>query len=282
MGGQLKLQEDSVMARSIQRLAIAAFICLLSTGTAIRAQNGQAEGSFTVDGETVTIQHVTVHEQEHSLEEGQTAYLLTLSEQKIPYMEVDDMCPGEYGNRAIQLKVDRNQEVFMTNYCFLGGNSSGATFEIAFETFGPRDYTGSLAAELEVFDSKVAFDLKFSAPLPEELPGELLPAGGGEPGAAYLAWTAAVKSGDLERIMAVLPAEQAEGFESMPADEQQENIEFLQMMVPDEMEVLGGRLVDDIAYLEVRGKTEGESTNGEVKLVHKDEIWVAVSESWSG
>ena len=128
----------------------------------------------------------------------------------------------------------------------------------------------------------LAFDLRFSTELPEELPGELLPAGGGEPGAAYLAWTVAVKSGDLEQIKAVLTPEQVEEFESMPVEEQQENIEFLQMMVPDELEVLGGRRVDDIAYLEVRAVMEGEPTRGEVKLVHKEGVWVAVRESWSG
>ncbi|MCZ6727685.1 MAG: hypothetical protein O7A98_10095 [Acidobacteria bacterium] len=268
------------MARNLLWLT-AALICSLSTGTATWAQNGWAEGSFTVDGEMITIEHITVHEQEDPFEEGQTAYLLTLSEQKIPYVEVDDMCPGEYGNRAIQLKVDQNREIFMTNYCFQGGNSSGETFVVTFESFGPQEYSGSVAAELEVFDSKVAFDLRFSALLPEELPGELLPAGGGEPGAAYLAWTAAVKSGDLERIKALLSPDQLEGFDALPAEEQEENVEFLQMMAPNEVEVLGGRLVDDIAYLEIRATMEGEPASGEVKLEHGGGIWVVVSESWS-
>lgn len=268
------------MAQSTLRPAIAALACFLSVGTATQAQIGRAEGSFTIDGETVTLEHVTVHEQDHSLEEGQTAYLLTLSEQEILYLDVDAMCPGEYGNRAIQLKVDQNQEIFMTNYCFEGGNSSGSTFELTFDSFGPREYSGSVAGELEVFDSSVAFDLRFSAPLPEELPGELLPAGGGEPGSAYLAWTAAVQSGDLERIMAVLPADHREGFESMPAEEQAENIEFLQMMSPNDVEVLGGRRVDDVAYLEVSATMEGEPVNGEIRLEQSDGVWLAVKESW--
>ena len=161
-----------------------------------------------------------------------------------------------------------------------GGNSSGETFDVTFESFGPLEYSGRVAGELEVFDSKVTFDLRFSAPLPEEMPGELLPAGGGEPGAAYLVWTAAVKSGDLEQIKAVLAPEQLEMFASMPAEEQAENAEFLQMMAPDEVAVLGGRLVGDIAYLDVTATMEREPVTGEVKLELMGGVWVSVSESW--
>ena len=138
-----------------------------------------------------------------------------------------------------------------------------------------------MAAEFEVFDQQVAFDLRFTAPLPEELPGELLPAGGGDPGAAYVAWRNVVKSGDLEKIKASLPQERREEFEEMPPEDQKDALEFMQMMSPEDIEVLGGRLVGDVAYLEVKATMDGEPVEGDIKLEKMDGVWVAVTEGWS-
>ncbi len=241
---------------------------------------GEATGSVEADGESIAMPHVTVHEQEHPWEEGQTVVLVTLSEQEIPYLEVDDMCPGEFGNRSVQFTVDDAGETQMTNYCFQSGNSSGQTFEVAFTTFGPEEYAGTVSADFEVFDSAVSFHFDFAATLPSELPGEVLPAGGGEAGAAYLAWSEALAGDDTDLILSLLPAEQAEMFRSMPEEEQQENLEFLRLMAPTAVEVTGGRRVGDVAYLDVSATMEGEPVTGEIKLELLDGVWVAVKESW--
>ena len=107
--------------------------------------------------------------------------------------------------------------------------------------------------------------------------GEPLPAGGGEPGAAYLAFVDAIHAGDFERLKALVPPERAAMLEGEDA---QDNIGFIQMMTPTDVEVVGGSSDGETAILQITGTMDGESVTGEITLVHQDGLWMATGSAW--
>jgi hypothetical protein len=165
-----------------------------------------------------------------------------------------------------------------------GGNISGGTYpEIEIEGLGSDRLSGRVhhLEPQEFFDHTYSYDFTFSVPLfdPDAPIGEPLPAGGGEPGAAYLEWVAAIHSGDLERIKGLVPAEMAELVGAGSPEEAQEELEFMQMMTPTDIKILGGSSDGETAILQAEGMMDGEKTTFEVTLTKMGDSWVATGVS---
>lgn len=161
-------------------------------------------------------------------------------------------------------------------------NVSGGTYpELELETAGPQRLAGRVyhTETQKVFDDSISYDLSFDVPLsdPNAPIGELLPEGGGEPGAAYLAWVEAVHSGDLDRLRAIVPPEMAEQLADPAAAEQ---IEFLRLMTPTDVTILGGSSDGQTALLQVEGTMDGERVTGEIELQKMGDLWLPRSSSW--
>ena len=165
-----------------------------------------------------------------------------------------------------------------------GGNISGGTYpEIELEGLGTDRVSGRVhhLKPQEFFDDTYSYDFTFSVPLsdPNAPIGDPLPAGGGEPGAAYLQWIAAIHSGDLERIKSLVPPEMAEMVGAGTPEEAQEELEFMQMMTPTEVKVLGGSSDGETAILEAEGTMDGETMTFEVTMTRMGDSWVATGMS---
>lgn len=121
----------------------------------------------------------------------------------------------------------------------------------------------------------------FSVPLsdPNAPIGDLLPAGGGEPGRAYLKWVEVVHAGDLERLKSILPPEMAAQLDAATAEEARENIEFMQLMTPTGVTILGGSTDGEIALLEIEGLMEGEKVSGEITMTKTGDFWMPTKSS---
>jgi hypothetical protein len=162
------------------------------------------------------------------------------------------------------------------------GNVSGGTYpELELKSAGPERLAGRVyhTETRELFDDTFTYDLSFDVRLsdPNAPIGELLPEGGGEPGAAYLAWVAAVHSDDLDRLRAIVPPEMAEQLADPAAAEE---IEFLRLMTPTEVTILGGSSDGQTALLQVEGTMDGERLTGEIELQKMGDRWLPTSSSW--
>jgi hypothetical protein len=162
------------------------------------------------------------------------------------------------------------------------GNVSGGTYpELEMRTTGPDRFAGRVHHDgmQEMFDDTFTYDFTFDAPFsdPNAPIGDLLPAGGGEPGAAYLAWVHAIHSGDLDKLRAIVPPDMAAQLSEPGAEEE---IEFMRMMTPTEVTILGGSTDGETAVLDVEGLMDGEKAKGEITLQKIGEQWLPVSSSW--
>ena len=165
-----------------------------------------------------------------------------------------------------------------------GGNLSGGDYpEIELEGLGTERISGRVFHNepQEFFDDTYHYDLTFSAALsdPNASIGEPLPAGGGDPGQAYLKWVEAVHTGTLDALRSIVPPDMAEQLDSVSATEAREQMAFLQAMTPTDVTVLGGSTDGEIALLEIAGMMEGETVTGEITMTRMGAFWVPTESS---
>jgi hypothetical protein len=140
-------------------------------------------------------------------------------------------------------------------------------------TNSPTRVEGShvLAEPEDFFDKTYQFDLKFAADVTSaDFTGTALPAGGGEPGKAYLDYVAAVAKGDADALRAQL-GDSAEWM--LPKDDAaatKSYIETLRFGVPASAAVSGGWLQGERAVIKVEGKDGDGNTQRGVVLMAKD------------
>jgi len=128
--------------------------------------------------------------------------------------------------------------------------------------------------EASIGDTPIAFDLRLDVPiLPERAPGQPLPAGGGDAGAAYLALTAAKRTGDAAALARHLPASDL-GLVEPDGSFPDWLLDSIREMAPQEMTVNGGELFDGWAILEVEGKDwSGDAVAGRVLMERDGNTW---------
>lgn len=132
-----------------------------------------------------------------------------------------------------------------------------------------------------VFDDTYQFDISFSAPIsdPDVPVGDPLSAGGGEPGQAYLTWVETIHSGEIERLKAIIPAEMVAQFDQLSAEEAREEIEFMKLMTPINVEILGGSSDGETAVLNTEGTLEGQTISVEVTMTRMGSFWIPTNTS---
>jgi len=268
-------------------------ICLgMAMGVAATAADAPSlKGTFTVNGETKALPYVYVIPEEKGFyDEADPTFKLLLVGREVPERELDEHV---WDAALIELGITKTAEfddapkwqVYSQNIVMdpdAAGNVSGGTYpELELTASGPDKYAGHVWTKepIDFFGDKIAYDFTFSASVsdPDAPIGEPLPAGGGEPGKAYLAWVAALHAGDLAKLKTMVPAEMAAQFDEADAAE---GLEFMQMMTPTDIKILGGSTDGTTAILKVEGMMDGEKVAGEVTLEKMDGHWMATKSSW--
>jgi hypothetical protein len=104
--------------------------------------------------------------------------------------------------------------------------------------------------------------------------GESLPVGGGEPGAAYLAWVSALHAFDIVTIQTLVTLDLAQILDDPEADVQ---LKFLATRTPTDARIIEGSSNGLTVTLQVEGSMDGESVTGGVTLDRIGEQWIATS-----
>ena len=259
--------------------------------TSPSAEEATVSGTMTANGAVVKLPFVYVWALEKGFyEESDPTWRILFVEHAIAERDLDDMVSdtayvelgitktAEFGDQP-ELQV-YSQSIKLA--ADSGGNISGGTYpKLELTSAGPESFAGRvwLPDPMEFFDDTIQYDFTFSAPLshPNAPVGDPLPAGGGEPGAAYLAWVAAVHSGDLAKIKAMVPAEMAA---ELDGEDAKAGIEMLAILTPTDVKILGGSSDGKTAVLQVEGMMDTEKVKGEVTLDKMEGHWVASKSSW--
>ena len=252
------------------------------------------DGSFVANGATVELPYVYVYaEKQGFYDEADPTWSLLFVEHPIEERELDD---GIWDAASIRLGITESSEfddeptlqVYAQDIRFSAeqaGNVSGGTYpEVEITTTGPDRFSGRVyhPEVQEIFDDTFQFDFTFDLPLSHPFApiGDELPAGGGEPGAAFVAWCDAVHAGDMARLEALMSTEQAAMLGGEDEEQIKEELEFMKMMTPTEIEVLGGSSDGETAILNVTGSMDGQAVRGEITMQFTDGRWVTTDSAW--
>lgn len=151
--------------------------------------------------------------------------------------------------------------------------------------FGKLTLTTNTATRLEgshvlsepedFFDKTYQFDLKFAVDVTSaDFTGDALPAGGGEPGKAYLDYVAALAKGDVATLRGML-GDSAQ-WQLPEGDEAsvKSSLESLRYSTLASATVSGGWLQGERAILKVEGKDgDGNTQRGVIMMVKDGERW---------
>ena len=123
------------------------------------------------------------------------------------------------------------------------------------------------------FDQTYDFDLHFDTAV-TPLPGKPLPVDGGEPGAAYRAWLAALAKGDVAALRKLVDSEHAYRFPEDDASQVKESIKDSRDGAPLQAEIERGLVDGDRAVLWIEGTDRDDiRRRGRVLMLREEGTW---------
>jgi len=125
--------------------------------------------------------------------------------------------------------------------------------------------------ETEFFDKTYEMGLSFDLPLAVfSDPGQPLPADGGEPGKAYLAFIDVLRKRDTKAII----AKQALAADMVEILGEDSIVEIATMAHPETAEVVGGWIDGERAQLRIKGRhAYGQTVRGRVEMKNDGGVW---------
>lgn len=265
---------------------LAGAAALLMAGQLNAQEPGRVDGTLTIDGEAIALTHAVIYaEEEGFYRPDDPTWTLVFSSSEISPRDADDFFldpslrigitwTSEFGDEP-------KLEILSQTLRFEDISASGGTYPtLEITSRGDDAWVGRVvhAEPQEFFDHTYQYDLSFHAPMvdPNAMVGEPLPAGGGEPGAAYLRWTEAIHSGDLDALRELVPADMATMLDEPDAAE---SLEMMAMMTPKNVKILEGSIDGSEAMLRIEGTIEGEPVRGEITLMRQGEFWLPTGSS---
>jgi hypothetical protein len=107
----------------------------------------------------------------------------------------------------------------------------------------------------------------------------VLPAGGGDPGKAYMEYMKAMTAGDMAALKKLVSTERAK---EMDAPEFKEMFPLIQSMMAKNVKVTGGTMTGNTATLNCEGTDSmgGGASKGTISMVLEDKQWKVQKDSW--
>jgi hypothetical protein len=108
-----------------------------------------------------------------------------------------------------------------------------------------------------------------------------LPADGGEPGKAYMAYSKAFAAGDVASLKKMVSADRAKQLDD---PQMKEMLPMMQALQPKDIKITGGTMTSKEATLNAERKAEGakDKQTGEIHMILEDKVWKVEKESWKG
>lgn len=140
---------------------------------------------------------------------------------------------------------------------------------------GKHKYSYNVTFAVPVQTIKVASEMTLDASS-----GTKLPAGGGDPGKAYLAFDKASRAGNIAEIRKY--ASKTRPLPEMSPEETKQMIEMMKMMRPAKVKIAGGFVSGDHATLNVDGEDPSDKAKmrGTIEMAREDGTWKILAEKW--
>lgn len=272
-------------------LSLGILLAILTPGVHA-AQPAKASGTFTLDGVTYKIANAQAKTEENAFDAKKKDVVVLLTDKPVAAKDFDFSEMNMQGNsgkiHGIMLNIDDQQKPVSLLVMGVAQKSGTSPCEFEAVKFGPDFVQGRvfLKGPEETFGKKYMFDIQFQTPVTnaaaavgDETTGTPLPAGGGEPGKAFMEYDKVLNAGDLEKLKTMMAPDQAK---LLSGPEAKEILGMIKMMRASNIKIVKGFLNGDHATLIVEGKDNmsGGQTNGTVKMMKVNNRWLVEEESW--
>ena len=291
--------ERHTLLRALPSILALALAAAGSAGAAENIATGEAAGTFSIDGKAVALRHAYAMRQPSDFDETKTDTAILLTEDPLPpesFEKLKDLESASHGKgNSLLLKLDESGSAIreVVHHSALGEANlqmSGMTHsEVRVEARTRDEISGSLATakEEDFLQHRYKTDVRFHAavreafrdpPAPDAATGKKLPAGGGEPGKAWMALHEAILRKDLAAIKKMsLPGEMP----NMSDEDLRKGLELMALMSPEKIVIEDGYVRGDDAVLYMSGIQGGEKQYGVVRLSRTGGNWRPAGEKWS-
>jgi hypothetical protein len=272
---------------------------LISLAVAIAAlgDTGKVNGSITANGKTTTLKYAVATQKEDPFDKKKKATFLLVTDQEVPPKAVADefefMRWYDKANlHGFSALITDDKQVVSGQIYDPGlkhnGFSSTGTQKLELTSMSATRIAGKISIPPgEFFGDKYQYSASFDVPVgaPAAAPsvataapkGTPLPAGGGEPAKAYLAFDKAVAAGDMAAVKRGVSAEQRK---SMDDPDFKKMFPLMQAMRAKGIKITSGAVNGDTATLLATGKDEGGVSNGTITMVKEGGAWKVQREEW--
>jgi hypothetical protein len=271
--------------RSFPGLLLA--VCVLAATSAV------ADGTLTVNGKTVKLNHIYALKAHDPFDKTKSATRVIASDTEVPqgalldefefmrmhFSGVDWLINAE--QRVVSLSVHSQNLKNVDQFSSVGLEKLNLTANTSTHLAG-RIY---LEKPDDFFHNVYQYDISFDAPVLElkapdpvaSLKGTRTPAGGGEPGKAYNTYRKVMMAGDIPALKKSVSKERLAAFDD---PDFKKMFPMIQSMQPKNVKITAGSIDGETATLVVEAKDEHETSNGTVTMVREGGAWKVANEDW--
>jgi hypothetical protein len=263
--------------------------------------DGQASGTLKLDGKTVKLTNAIARTKPNSFDEKKKDVVVLLTQTPVsPEVFVDDsklFGAAEAGTvQGLLVTIDSDEKPYHLYVLDSKSNmqlSGSGIFNFDASDFTDKHVAGKFFTTEEqdfMGKHKYSYDVTFAAPVqviavPSEMTvdassGTKLPAGGGDPGKAYLAFDKAARAGNFAEMKKAASSKRP--MPDMSAEEQQQMIEMMKLMRPASVKVTGGFVSGDHATLNVDAvdPDSKQKMHGTIEMEKESGSWRLLAEKW--
>ena len=259
------------------------------------AENGRAEGTITVNGQTTRLAYAYARAVKGFFDKTKEDIEVVLSDVPLDGKALEDqferMRLADSGKlHAFEITIDSEGAPISTSWRhngFTRVSPSGLSSADAFtrKVFDGRTVDGHYASAKphEFFGNTYSFDVAFRAnitrPLPPipPTPAQIAAARQCPQAKVYLDYLRAVQAEDLGALRKLFAKEQAK---NLDAPDAKQMLKLLKMMAATEIQLLKVDEKIDRADLTVSGRQDGDTVTGVIHLVREGGSWRIQGEEW--
>lgn len=259
-------------------------LALLTTSTAVAAiTTGTADGTLTVNGETVPLKHAYARERAGFFDSAAADISVLLTDRPVEMKALADQFAlgalARAGNlRGVEVIVSREHGPIsgtILDRAFQGSMSVAGVHRLELDSNGGDRFTGRLYMEgpRTFMDVTFHYRARFDAPLvrhmrPTQAADKKLE---DTPQArTVLAFMKAIKDDDLEAMKKTLSAEALKELEEL---DPKETMEMMRAFLPEAGEISSIEVDGDTAVLQIVEKHEHGTSTATVNLVLENKTW---------
>jgi len=266
-----------------------------------KISDGSASGTLEVDGTTVKLAHAIARTKRNAFDEKKKDVVVLLTQNPVSAeMFVDDdklfSAASDGSVQGLLVTIDSDEKPYHLQV--LNPKASMQVSGSGFFNFDATDFSDKHVAGKFFTTSeqdfmgkhKYTYDVTFAAPVQtiavasevtvDASSGTKLPAGGGDPGKAYLAFDKASRTGNLAEMKK--SASNTRPMPEMSAEETKQMIEMMKLLRPAKVKITGGFTSGDHATLNVEGEDPSSKSkmHGTIEMAREGGGWKLLAEKW--